>query len=241
MIKLSIIVPVYNEEKTVAKLLARIEAVKISGVTKEMIIVDDGSKDKTPLAINEYLKSSKGREIKLISHKINLGKGMAVRTGISKASGDYVVIQDADLEYDPKYLIDLMEPIKSGSYKVVYGTRLKRLPDLKKDEKSLRFLLHFFGNRVLSLMVSILFLTWLTDIETCYKIFPRSSFSKMKIKSLGFDFEPEVTIKLLKLGYKIKELPIKTVPRDYSQGKKLKTFYDGSRAFWAILKYRIVA
>lgn len=239
MIKLSIVVPVYNEEKTIGKILKKLDDLDLSGVTKEVIIVDDGSKDDTVSVIEKYLNFNKGKSIKLVKHSKNQGKGMAVRTGVKSARGDFVVVQDADLEYDPIYLKSLMEPIKNKQSEVVYGTRLQRPPNLKEDEKSLRFLLHYFGNRFLSLMISVLFLTWLTDIETGYKIFPRKVFAKLNIKSTGFEFEPEITIKLLKHGYKIKELPIKTVPRGYAEGKKLNTIRDGSMAFWAIIKYSL--
>lgn len=239
MITLSIIVPVYNEEKTVGKILKQLDSLSLP-VKKEIVIVDDGSSDGTVIQIKKFLNNSKGSQIKLIKHAKNQGKGKAVRTGISKAKGDYVVIQDADLEYEPKYLKTLTQPIINRESQVVYGTRLKRMPNLKEDERTPRFLLHYLGNRFLSFLISVLFITWITDMETGYKIFPRKEFAKLNIKAMGFEFEPEITIKLLKMGFKIKELPIKTVPRSYSEGKKLNTFSDGSKAFWTIIKYRFV-
>ena len=230
--KLSIIIPVFNEEKTVSEIIDAVTNVKIPGVIKEIIVVDDGSTDKTVSRIDK-------NKVKLIIHEKNKGKGAAVKTGIEKATGDYIIIQDADLEYDPKYIPTLLEPILQGKVKVVYGTRLKRLPHLKKEEKKARFLLHYLGNRFLSLTTSVLYGSWITDMETCYKLFPRNALKGMKLNSRRFDFEPEITAKLLKRGYKILEIPITTVPRDYNEGKKLRTFHDGSIALYTLLKYRV--
>lgn len=230
--KLSIIIPVFNEENTISEIIERVISVKISGVEKEIIVVDDGSTDNT-------LKKIPRRGIKLMKHKKNKGKGAAVKTGIDKSSGDYIIIQDADLEYDPEQIGFLVEPILKGKAKVVYGTRLNRLPHLKKEEKKLRFLIHYFGNRFLSVTTSILYGHWLTDMETCYKLFPAEVGRKLDLKSKRFDFEPEITAKLLKAGYKILEVPIVTTPRDYSEGKKLRTFHDGPIALYTLLKYRI--
>jgi len=223
--KLSIIIPVFNEEKTVKELIER-----------EIIVVDDGSTDATASEIkNQKLKI---KNLKIFQHPKNMGKGAAVKTGIEHATGEYVIIQDADLEYDPKYIKILIKPIITKEAKVVYGTRLDRLPHLGGEEKNLRFLLHYFGNRSLSLMTSVMYGSWLTDMETCYKLFPTNAGKKFSLKSKRFDFEPEITAKLLKAGYKIKEIPIKTTPRDYSEGKKLRTFHDGAIAFYTLIKYR---
>ena len=230
--KLSIIIPVFNEEKTISKIIDRVIAVKIPGIEKEIIVVDDGSSDKTS-------KNIPKDKVKFIQHEKNMGKGAAVKTGIENATGEYIIIQDADLEYDPRQIPGLLGPILEKRAEVVYGTRLKRLPHFRKEEKSLRFVLHFFGNRFLSLITSILYGSWLTDMETCYKLFPTKAGKKFNLKSRRFDFEPEITAKLLKAGYKILEIPITTVPRDYSEGKKLRTFHDGSIALYTLLKYRI--
>jgi len=244
--KLSIIIPVFNEEKTVPELLKRVEQLKIDGVDKEVIVVDDGSTDATASEIkNLTLRRDSGQEFKIKNckfffHKKNLGKGAAVSTGIKNAKGDYIIIQDADLEYDPLQVRDLIKPIQEGKAKVVYGTRLNRPPNLKRDEKNILFLLHYFGNRFLSLITSILYGQWITDMETCYKLFPRRALKNIKLNSKRFDFEPEITAKLLKKGYKILEIPITTKPRGYDEGKKLNAIKDGSIALWTLLKYRFI-
>ncbi len=229
--KLSIIIPVFNEQKTIAKVIKAVDRVEIPKASKEIIVVDDGSTDKT---VSEIDKS----KVRFFANVKNMGKGAAVRKGIENAKGDYLIIQDADLEYDPNFIPILFDYIQTGKAKVVYGTRLRRLPHLKKEEKKGRFLLHYFGNRFLSLTTSVLYGSWLTDMETCYKLFPRRAVSGMKLNSRRFDFEPEITAKLLKKGYKILEVPITTVPRDYSEGKKLRTVHDGSIALYTLLKYR---
>jgi dolichol-phosphate mannosyltransferase len=231
--KLSIIIPAFNEEKTIALILDKVFSVKIPSIKKEIIIVDDGSTDNT---INNLPKNKK---YKLIKHKKNLGKGAAVTTGIKHATGDYILIQDADLEYNPSQIKDLIKPILEKKAQVVYGSRLNRRPNLKDEERTLRFLLHYFGNRYLSFITSILFGQWLTDIETCYKLFPVHIRTKIKLKAKKFDFEPEITAKLLKSGYRIHEVSIKANPRDYKHGKKLRTFHDGSIALYTLIKYRI--
>lgn len=231
--KLSIIIPVFNEEKTVAEIIKRVKAVKIKDITTEIIVVDDGSTDKTLSLVPK-------EGVRLIKQPMNMGKGAAVKRGIDEASGDYIIIQDADLEYDPNFISELIQPIIDGKAKVVYGTRLRRLPNMKNEERTGRFLLHYLGNRSLSLITSILYGSWLTDMETCYKLFPAKAGKKFKLNARRFDFEPEITAKLLKAGYKILEIPITTVPRDYSEGKKLRTFHDGAIALWTLLKYRFV-
>ena len=232
--KLSIIVPVYNEEKTIEEVLDRVEKERIPGVEKEIIVVDDGSTDST----REKLKRIKAKDITVILKEQNGGKGSAVRVGIEKATGDYIIIQDADLEYHPKYIKDLVRPILEKKAKVVYGTRLNRMPHLKKEESHHLFILHYFGNRFLSLITSILYLQWITDMETCYKLFPREALSGIKLDARGFELEPEITAKLSKRGYKIHEVPITVIPRGYEEGKKINTFRDGYKAVKALFKYR---
>lgn len=232
--KLSIIIPVYNEEKTIEEVIKNLSEVSLTSIDKEIIVVDDGSTDNSKFKI----KNSKFKELKFFAHQKNMGKGAAVRTGIKEASGDYILIQDADLEYNPKYIELLLQPILEKETEVVYGTRLKRSPNIFKDEKNPLFLLHYLGNRLLSFITSILYGQWITDMETGYKIFPKKAVEKMTLHAKSFDFEPEITAKLLKKDYKIVEIPITTVPRGYSEGKKLNAARDGAIALWSLLKYR---
>jgi len=234
--KLSIVIPVYNEEKTVAQVLKKVSQIKFKGITKEIIVVDDGSSDNT-LAI---IKSLRLRTIKLISHKKNQGKGAAVRTGIKKSTGDYILIQDADLEYDPEDIKKLLIPIQNKTAEVVYGTRLNRPPDFSGDERTLLFFSHYLGNRILSFITSILYFQWLTDMECCYKLFPKEALKGTVLHARGFEFEPEITAKLLKKGYKMTEVTISTNPRGHSEGKKLNGLKEGPKALWTLIKYRFV-
>jgi dolichol-phosphate mannosyltransferase len=231
--KLSIIIPVFNENKTILEILDRVISVKIPNFEKEILLVDDGSTDGT----REKITKAKVKGVKIFLHKVNQGKGAAVKTGIKEASGDYIIIQDADLEYNPKSIKNLTAAIVDDK-SVIYGTRLNRMPHLDKEEKKHLFILHYFGNRFLSLVTSVLYGQWLTDMETCYKLFPKKAVEKMKINARGFEFEPEITAKLLKKGYKIKEVPIVATPRGYDQGKKLNTVRDGAKALWYLFKYR---
>jgi len=232
--KLSIIIPVFNEEKTVLEVIKRVIKANIPSFEKEIIVVDDGSTDGT----KDKLKSLGGL-VRIIYHKQNQGKGAAVRTGIEEAKGDYIIIQDADLEYNPELIKNLTKQIQ-GDKSVIYGTRLNRLPHFKKEEKRRLFILHYLGNRFLSLITSLLYGQWITDMETCYKLFPKKAVEGMKIRARGFEFEPEITAKLLKKGYKIMEAPIKVTPRGYEEGKKINTVRDGIKALWSIIKYRFV-
>lgn len=228
--KISILIPVFNEERTISKIINKVDEIKLS-IKKEIIVIDDGSTDSTVSKIDK-------KKVRLILQHKNKGKGAAIRAGLKIATGDYVIIQDADLEYDPKLISILLKPILENKAEVVFGTRLNRMPHLRDEESNPRFILHYLGNRSLSFMASILYGQWLTDIETCYKIFPRSALKNIKLRSNRFDFEPEITAKLIKKGYKIYELPIKANPRGVNEGKKLRTFHDGSIAFYTLIKYR---
>lgn len=234
--KLSIVVPVFNEEKTIYAVLKKIDRIVIDGVEKQVVVVDDGSRDRTKDRVNDFARVHS--KIRVISHLKNQGKGAAVITGIKNSTADYIIIQDADLEYDPGDIKKLIEPILDGKSEVVYGTRLKRLPRFSRDERTPQFLLHYLGNKFLSLLTSLLYGQWITDMETCYKLFPRKAVEDMNLNAKGFEFEPEITAKLLKKGYKILEIPISTNPRGYNEGKKLNTFKDGAIALWTLLKYR---
>lgn len=235
---LTIIIPAYNEEKTIKEILKRVVAVDFGSTKREVLVVDDGSKDNTLSLAREFAKSNP--VVRIIEHKKNKGKGAAVATGIKQAAGDIIIIQDADLEYDPQDIPRLINPILTKRNRVVYGTRLRRMPHLNSEEKRLQFLLHYFGNRFLSLITSILYGQWITDMETCYKAFDRKVLNGVHLKSRSFNFEPEVTAKILKKHIRILELEIKTKPRGYEEGKKLHTIRDGSIALWTLIKYRFV-
>jgi dolichol-phosphate mannosyltransferase len=234
--KLSIIIPVYNEEKTVEKLIKRVLSVSLPVKQKEVIIVNDGSTDNTASIINKMRHTYP--QIKFINQKVNQGKGAAVRVGIEKARGEYVIIQDADLEYDPRDIKKILQPVLAKRATVVYGTRLKRLPDFSRDERTPRFFIHYLGNKFLSLTTSALYMHWITDMECCYKLFPKAALDGVTLRARGFELEPELTAKLLKKGYKITEVPISTNPRGYDEGKKLDTVKDGIKAVWTLVKYK---
>lgn len=237
--KLSIIVPVFNEGKTVSTILEKLTKLKlIENIQKEIIIVDDGSQDTTQTTVKEFIKKCREKNIAFFIKPLNQGKGSAVEKGIEIASGDYIIIQDADLEYDPQQINILLKFLLKEKVEVVFGSRLNRLPNFLHEERRPQFLLHYLGNRFLSLLTSILFGQWITDMETCYKLFPRNAFDKIPLKSRGFEIEPEITAKLIKRGYHIYEVPIIAVPRGYEDGKKLDTVLDGIKAFKTIIKYR---
>lgn len=232
--KLSIIIPVYNEEKTIAQTLKRVNDAKFKNIDTEIIVIDDGSTDTS----KSKIESVKISGLRFFIHAKNQGKGAAVRTGIEKATGDYIVIQDADLEYNPNEIPELIKPVLAGKAEVVYGTRLKRPPNFSRDERTARFFIHYVGNKFLSLMTSTLYGVWVTDMETCYKLFPKKALKGIKLRARGFELEPEITAKLLKKGYKIYEVPISTNPRGYAEGKKIHTIRDGLKALWALTRYR---
>lgn len=236
--KLSIIIPAFNESKTIGKILHSLQALKIPGIAIECIVVDDGSVDGTEKEVEKF--KQKIKNLQFIRHAKNLGKGAAVKTGFKHAKGEYFLIQDADVEYDPKYIPVLLEPILGKKTQVVYGTRLNRLPNIFKEESRPLFLLHYFGNRMLSLLTSILYGQWVTDMETGYKLFPRKVLEKIHIHAKGFEFEPEITAKILKNKYKIFEVPITTIPRGYDEGKKINAVKDGFKALLTLVKYRLV-
>ena len=225
--KLSVIIPVYNEVESIQTILKRVEATKL---VHEIVVVDDGSKDGT----RDVLKTLDGKKgVRVILHERNQGKGAAVRTGMSAARGEILLIQDADLEYDPRDYPDLLRPIEEGLADVVYGSRF-----LGKAHRVTMFW-HLVANQLLTLMTNILYNTILTDMETGYKVFRREVIEGMVIRANSFNFEPEFTAKILKRNHRIFEVPITFNPRDYSQGKKIK-LHDAFEAVWALIKYRFV-
>lgn len=230
--KLSIIIPAYNEENTIREIISRVKKAELpKGIKKEIIVVDDASIDRTA----EMLIKISG--IKVFTHKVNRGKGAAVRTGIVNSSGGILIIQDADLEYNPKYFSKLLNPILREDKKVVYGTRLKNYPVRLTGKRKTPLLTHFLGNKLLSLVTSILYGVPVSDMETGYKVFLRSTLKGIKLNSKRFDFEPEITAKLLKKGIRIHEVAITVNPRGYDEGKKI-TWKDGLFAVWTLIKYK---
>jgi len=223
--KLSIIIPVYNEEDTLLKILEKIKKVNLNKIKKEIIIVDDNSTDGS----KEILQKIKKPDIIIRFNKRNRGKGYCIRKAIKYTTGHLVIFQDADLEYDPEDYKKLIKPFKKG-YKVVYGSRF--LNKKIKGKKSF-----YLGNKFLSLLTSLLFLKKITDMETCYKIFSTEVLKKINLKSNDFSIEPEITTKVLKKGIKIKEIPINYYPRTVKQGKKIK-IKDGFIALKTLIKYR---
>ncbi len=225
--RLSIVIPCYNERQTVAGV---IQSVQVVVPAAEIIVVDDGSTDGT----RDILREVDSRpNLHLIFHEKNSGKGAAVRTGIAAATGDVILIQDADLEYDPRDYPALLRPIEEGKAEVVYGSRF-----LGGPRKTMMFW-HMVANMLLTLMTNILYDTILSDMETGYKIFKAQVLKGVPLRSRRFDFEPEVTAKILKRRYRIYEVPISFNPREYSEGKKIG-LRDAFEAVWALLKYRFV-
>jgi glycosyltransferase involved in cell wall biosynthesis len=221
--------PVYNEAQTIREIITRVEAAPIGDVRKELIIVDDASTDGTRDVLRELAQNGK---YKIYFHGHNMGKGAALRTALTYAVGDIVLIQDADLEYDPGEYAELIKPILEGRADVVYGSRLTG----GKVGRAFNFW-HYVGNKLLTFITNILYNAILSDMETCYKVFRADVIKNIQIKSNRFDFEPEITAKILRRKYKLYEMPISYYGRDFSEGKKI-TWRDGFAAIWALVKYR---
>jgi glycosyltransferase involved in cell wall biosynthesis len=225
--KITVLIPAYNEKNTIQEITKRVQAMKLAD---EIIIVDDGSTDGTRSLLAEM--DGKGN-VHVILHEKNQGKGAAVRTGISAATGDVLIIQDADLEYDPREYPNLLKPILEGVADVVYGSRFLGAP-----HRAILFW-NMVANHILTFMTNILYNTILTDMETGYKVFKREVVAEIKIHAKRFDFEPEFTAKILKKKVRIYEVPITFNPRDYNEGKKIK-MQDAFEAVWTLLKFRFV-
>ena len=223
---LSVIVPVFNERNTVAEILRRMRRVELP-VDREIVVVNDASSDGT----DKVLGALEDSTVRVVTHPKNKGKGAAIRTGLTHARGDLIIIQDADLEYDPEDWPRLLNPVLKGKARVVYGSRFTG------ERKNMLFW-HWVGNRFLSLATNVLYNTTLSDMETCYKLFDRKVLEGITIESNRFEFEPEITAKVLRRGHRIYEVPISYAGREFDEGKKI-TWKDGFGALWTLFKYRV--
>lgn len=233
--KLSIIIPAYNEGRTIHRILDKVKQVQlVNNIEKEVIIVNDCSKDNTEEAIKNYLVNNPELNIQYYAHEVNKGKGAALHTGISKASGEYLIIQDADLEYDPREYNDLLRPVLEGFADVVYGSRF-----MGGNPHRILFFWHTIGNKFLTMLSNMLTNLNLTDMETCYKLFKTSIIQSLTLNENRFGFEPEVTAKISRVpNIRIYEVGISYYGRTYEEGKKIG-WRDGFRAIYCILKYNI--
>lgn len=223
--KLSVIIPAYNEENTIAEIIKRVAA---TGLAEEIVVVNDGSTDKTSVVlagIKQY------PNLRILDHAQNAGKGAAVISGLKAAQGDVFIIQDADLEYDPRDYANLLAPVENGEADVVFGSRFTGM----KHEGML--ILSALANRFITIFANFLFGSRLTDVETCYKLFTRPVAERLDLRSRGFELEPEFTAKVLKMKVRIREVPISYNPRGYGEGKKIQ-WIDGVKTLWTLLKYR---
>ncbi|NLT42020.1 MAG: glycosyltransferase family 2 protein [Anaerolineae bacterium] len=226
--KLSVLVPVFNERRTIKKVIDRVLAVDLGDLEREVILVDDGSTDGS----REVLASLEDPpQVRVYYHDLNQGKGAAVRTAMFRATGDIMLVQDADLEYDPRDYHIVLQPILEGRADVVYGSRFMGAP-----RKAMLFW-HMVGNHFLTLLTNVLYDSIISDMETCYKAFRADVIHDVVLRAKKFELEPELTAKILKRGYRIYEVPISYDGREYTEGKKI-TWRDGPDAAWTLLRYR---
>jgi glycosyltransferase involved in cell wall biosynthesis len=231
--KLSVIVPCFNEERTIHLILDKVINVKLNGnISKEIILVNDCSGDKTSRVLNEYLRKNEQVNIKILEHPVNKGKGAAIHTGIKEATGDYLIIQDADLEYNPEEYNLLIQPVLDGFADVVFGSRF-----IGGNPHRILFFWHSLGNKFLTFLSNAFTNLNLTDMETCYKLFRTDIIQNIKLQENRFGFEPEITAKIARIkGIRIYEVGISYFGRTYEEGKKIG-WKDGFRAIWCIIKY----
>jgi len=230
---LSVIIPAYNEEATIADVIERVKKVPLADLKKEIIVVNDGSRDKT----GDVLKQIDG--IRYYIHEVNKGKGSAIKTGIQHASGDILLIQDGDLEYNPEDYGTLLQPILANEVQFVIGSRFLHHGPRFFTKNGDPFISHYIGNRLIIWMTNMLYNQSITDYEGCYKAFTRSIANSISVKSNGFAFDNELMCKSIRRGFKITEVPIRYSPRLYSQGKKIR-WTDGVIILWTILKWRFL-
>ncbi|MBN1487336.1 MAG: glycosyltransferase family 2 protein [Anaerolineae bacterium] len=240
-VKLSVIIPIYNEINTIKEIIAQVRAVRLTfnvwggqaheevlTLERELVLVDDGSTDGT----RDYLDTLRDApDIQVIFHEQNQGKGGAVQTGLKHATGDIMIVQDADLEYDPRDYIQLIQPILEQRTKVVYGSRFRGGPT------KAMFFWHMLGNQFLTFVTNLLYNTILTDMETCYKVFTQEVAQKLRLKAKGWGFDPEITVQIMLSGYRIYEVPISYTGREFEEGKKI-SWKDGFTVLWTLVKYR---
>ncbi len=233
MNKLSIVIPAYNEAKTIQEVLQKVLDVELpEGFQKEILVINDSSTDRTELVVQEYISSNQQAEIKYFKHEVNQGKGAAIHTGIGEATGNYIIIQDADLEYDPSEFTILLDPIINGRADVVFGSRF-----IGGKPHRILFFWHTIGNKLLTFASNLFSNLNLTDMETCYKLFSADIIKSIQLKEKRFGFEPEVTQKIARIkGIRIYEVGISYYGRTYEEGKKIN-WKDGFRALYCILKY----
>ena len=232
MQKLSVVMPIYNEKKTLAECVRRVLAVELP-LERELILVDDASTDGSDQEIAALCRDLPGAAIKVITHRQNQGKGAALRSALAQAAGDVIVIQDADLEYDPHDYPRLLKPILDGRADVVYGSRF-----IGSEEHRVLFYWHYVGNKLLTRLSNMCTNLNLTDMETCYKVFRREVSTRLDIRSDRFGVEPEITAKIARARWRVYEVGISYSGRDYAEGKKI-TWRDGLKAIFTILRYRL--